>query len=131
MYNLIISGNITRDSESRTTPSGKPVINFTLAVNYGTKDQPHTEFVECSVWGKRAESDKLAKALTKGTKMIVTGQPRLRAYVPEGGEAKAVEAKAVLGLFVDSLEFCGGGNGGGNGHSTAAPAAEADADIPF
>lgn len=104
MIKTIISGNLTDNAEVRTTPSGKTVCNFTVAVNHGTQDNPRTDYFECSIWGKRAES-KLPEYLTKGQKVLVEGVVGVRAYT-----SKAGEAKGVLTLVVNELELVGGGS---------------------
>ena len=63
---------ITRDAEVRYLPSGEPVANVSLAYNYGTKKDDRgylpSQFIECGLWGKRAES--LAPYLTKGKAIV-------------------------------------------------------------
>ena len=50
---IAISGRLTRDPELRTTPNGKPVVEFTVAVDRpGVKDQ--TDFIDCVAWEKKA-----------------------------------------------------------------------------
>lgn len=114
MIKTIITGNLTKDAEVRSTPSGKTVCSFTVAVNHGTQDNPRTDYFECSIWGKRAES-KLPEYLTKGQKVLVEGIVGARAYMPKEGN----EPKAVLTLMVDDIELMGGGNGKSEGSANA------------
>lgn len=56
---VIIAGRLVADPELRTTPSGKAVANFTVAVrrNYKNKDGNYdSDFISCQVWGKTAET---------------------------------------------------------------------------
>lgn len=57
-----------RDAEVRYTPGGDAVANLSLAVSYGQKggdDNRPTQWIDASLWGKRAES--LAQYLVKGS----------------------------------------------------------------
>ena len=64
---------IGRDVELRYLPAGDAVANLSLAFTYGRKDNEGkrpTQWVEASIWGKRAES--LAPYLLKGGLVSVT-----------------------------------------------------------
>lgn len=125
MQILIIAGNVGRDAELRTTQNGDKVLGFSLAVDNG-KDKPAT-WVDCSVWGKRAES--LNGHITKGKKLTVSGRPSVRAH----------EGKGYLGVSVDQLTFMGGpvgprssdtGQGAPASHQNPMPMEDEDS-IPF
>ena len=68
---VIISGNLTRDPELRSTAGGTSVLGFGVAVNDRRKNQQTGEwedypnFVDCTMFGTRGE--KLQPYLTKGT----------------------------------------------------------------
>ena len=54
----IIAGNVTRDPEMRTTPSGAQVCSFSVAVNrtFGTVagiQQDQVSYIDCVVWESR------------------------------------------------------------------------------
>jgi single-strand DNA-binding protein len=112
MQKLIIAGNVGKDAELRRLGNGDPVLNFSVAVDQGkdaSGNKRDTLWVDCSVWGKRAES--LQNYITKGTKLTLEGRPTVRAH----------DGKAYLGMSVNDLTFQGGGsddrsnnNGGGS-----------------
>ena len=57
---VTLMGNLTRDVEMRTTPSGQSVANFSLAVSRSWKGQDgqtqeQTSFINCVAWGKAGE----------------------------------------------------------------------------
>ncbi len=57
---VILMGNLTRDVEMRSTPSGQSVANFSLAVTRSWRDQngqqqDQTSFINCVAWGKAGE----------------------------------------------------------------------------
>lgn len=97
MNKLTIIGNLTADPEMRTTPNGKTVTNFTVAVSRkGDKDK--TDFFRCAAWGKTGEV--CGQYLAKGKKVCVVGEVSARAYTDKQGEAKA-----SLEVFVTEVEF--------------------------
>ena len=97
MNKLLIIGNLTADPEMRTTPNGKTVTNFTVAVSRkGDKDK--TDYFRCAAWGKTGEV--CGQYLGKGKKVCVVGEVSARAY-----EGKDGEAKASLEVFVTEVEF--------------------------
>lgn len=100
MQKLIIAGNVGRDAELRRTGNGDAVLGFSVAVDQGKDANGNKRdalWVDCSVWGKRAES--LQSYITKGTRLTVEGRPTVRAH----------EGKAYLGMSVNDLTFQGGG----------------------
>ena len=66
------SGNIGRDAEVRNA-GGASVAGFSLAVKSGYGDKAQTVWVDCSIWGKQAESG-LVQYLKKGQFVVVTGE---------------------------------------------------------
>lgn len=83
---LHLIGNLTRDAESRYTPSGAQNLTFTVAVN-GRKDQSGNEpvaFYRVTAWGKLAEVlERLS--LTKGQSVYVAGSLQPREYQANDG----------------------------------------------
>ena len=61
---------IGRTAELRYTPNGKAVIGLACAYDVGYGDKKRTQWIECALWEKRAES--LAEYLVKGQQAVVT-----------------------------------------------------------
>lgn len=130
------AGRLGRDGEVRATPSGKYVLNFSLAVDTFAGEKKETLWVSCALWGERAE--KLAGFMTKGKQVTVAGDVGMRQYTTQAGEARA-----ELTCNVQRLTLQGGGEARSDAPAaaparpappaTAAPAAQAefDDDIPF
>ena len=81
MNKLTIIGNLTKDPELRTTPDGRSVCNFTVAVNRRVKkdaEHPEADFFRVTAWDKLAES--CGKYLAKGKKAAVIGPVSLAHY---------------------------------------------------
>lgn len=107
---VIISGNLTRDSELRSTASGMPVLGFGVAVNDRRKNQQTGEwedypnFIDCTMFGARAES--LSRFLNKGVKVSVEGKLRWSQWERDGQKRSKIE------VIVDELEFMSSRNNG-------------------
>lgn len=66
------SGNIGRDAEVRQA-GGTSVAGFSLAIKSGVGDKAQTIWLDCSIWGKQAESG-LIQYLKKGQFVVVSGE---------------------------------------------------------
>lgn len=82
MNKLILIGNLTKDPETRTTPNGKTVCNFDIAVN---DRQGNATYFRISAWEKQGEN--CQRFLSKGKKVMVTGPVSARAYSDRNGKA--------------------------------------------
>lgn len=92
---ITVIGNLTADPELRFTPSGAAVANFTVASTPRQFDRQANEwkdgdtlFLRCSAWRDMAEN--IAESLTKGTRVIVTGNLVQRSYETREGEKRTV-----------------------------------------
>lgn len=87
----MIIGNLTRDPETRTTPSGQMVCNFSIATSSQWKDtqgqkQERTEYHPIVAWGKLAEI--CQQYLAKGRKVYVEGRLQTREWEGQDGTKK-------------------------------------------
>ena len=99
MHTAVFAGYIGRDAENKSTSSGDSVASFSLGVSIGTRDAPKTLWIDCSLWGKRA--DALSPYLRKGTSVTVSGDVDCRAFTSK----KTGEVTAVITCRVDKLTF--------------------------
>ena len=95
MNKLIIIGNLVRDPESRSLPTGVNLCTFTVAVN-GRKDE--VSFFRVTTWRGLAEN--CQRFLAKGRKVAVTGAVSLNTYTAKDGTTKA-----SLEVNADEVEF--------------------------
>lgn len=122
---VIISGNLTRDPELRSTASGLPVLGFGVAVNDRRKNQQTGEwedypnFIDCTMFGARADS--LSRYLSKGTKVSIEGKLRWSQWERDGQKRSKIE------VIVDELEFMSSRDSSHNAGSQASYAAPAPA----
>ena len=144
---VVITGNLTRDPELRSTPGGTPVCKLRVAVNSRRKDGQTGEWVDkpnyfdVTVWG--AQGENCANYLSKGRPVAVEGRLDWREWEDkEGGKRQSVEIIANSVQFLGSRD--GSGNGGGDGGFSpssdvpadtsdfaGATAGGGDDDIPF
>lgn len=87
MNNWNAVGRIGRDCELRYTDKGDPIGSWSLAVNYGYGDSAKTQWVNCSLFGKRAES--LKPYILKGGQIAVQGEIFVREWVNKEGISKS------------------------------------------
>jgi len=85
---VIIAGNVTKDPELRTTPSGQSVTSFSVATNRKYKDasgelQETTEFHNVVAWGKLAEL--CTQLLHKGSGVLIEGRLQTRSWEGQDG----------------------------------------------
>ena len=131
---VILMGNLTRDPETRTTPSGQTVTQFGLAVNRTWKgadgqQQEAVSFIDCVAWGKAGEI--IAQYLGKGRAVLVSGRLDQRSWEDKetGGKRSKVEVVVEDFNFVDSGQG-GGSNGGGSFDGGSKPAAKKSQPAP-
>ncbi len=102
------TGRLARDCETRFTQAGMAICSFTVAVDYGFGDNKGTNWIRCSLFGKRAEG-RLPQYLVKGTQVAISGELRVRDYTDnDGNKRTSVDAS------VNALDLIGGRQEGGN-----------------
>lgn len=75
-----------KDADIKYLNSGDPILNFSFALTSGYGDKQITSWLNCSLFGKRAET--LAPMILKGTKIGITGEIINRQYVDKQGAEK-------------------------------------------
>lgn len=120
---IVLIGRLTRDPELRYTPSGVPVVNFTLAVDRPFTNQQgerEADFIDVVGWRRLAET--VAQYMQKGRLVAVKGRLQIRSYETQDGQRRrAAEVVAEDVRFLDrsgavnSGETAGGPGGGRTG----------------
>mgnify|MGYP001566159643 FL=1 len=85
-------GNLTRDPELKTLPSGSSVANFGIATNRVWKNQQgekqeEVQFHNIVVFGKQA--DTVSQYLKKGSSVLVEGRLQTRNWEAQDGTKKS------------------------------------------
>ena len=147
---VVLTGNLTRDPELRSTASGMSVCSLRIASNTRRKNQASGEwedkpnFFDVTVWG--AQGENCARFLSRGRPVCIDGRLEWREFTDkDGNKRQAIE------IVADAVQFLGGrddaGGGGGftprsdvpvddrdfqpAGAAAGTGSAPADDDIPF
>ena len=109
---VIITGNLTRDPELRSTPSGTSVLNFGVAVNdrRRTADgnwEDYPNYIDCTMFGRRAEG--VQQYLHKGLKVAIEG----RLHYSSWEDRNTGQKRSKIDVTVDELEFMASRNDAG------------------
>ena len=128
---VIITGNLTRDPELRTTPSGTSVCGLRVACNTRRKDGSTGEwtdkpnYFDVTVWG--AQGENCATYLQKGRPVAIDGRLEWREWEAKDGSGK----RQSVEIIADTVQFLGsrdGGENGGQGGSRFTPQTDVPAD---
>ena len=116
---VIIVGNLGRDPEMRTFPSGDQVANVTIATTDKWKDRQTGEMKEATEWHRVVFNGRLAEIagqyLRKGSQVYVEGSLRTRKWTDQNGVEKySTEIRADQMQMLGSRQGMGGPQGGGH-----------------
>ena len=119
----IIIGNLTRDPEIKTLPSGVKVASFGVATNRVWKDkngvkQENVDFHNIVVFGRQAEV--VGQYMKKGNSILVEGRIQTRSW----DDASGIK-KYRTEIIADRIQFgpkSGGNSGNYNAIATSVPA---------
>ena len=128
----IITGNLTRDPELRTTTSGTNVCSFSVAVNrtYKGADGENKEdvsYIDCVAWGKLGEV--ISNYAKKGSSVLVSGRLSQRSF-----EGKDGVKRSRTEVVAEDFNFIGSNpasrDGGIYSPSSSSSEADTSVDIP-
>ncbi len=111
---VLLMGNLTRDPQLRYLPSQTPVVEFGLAVNRRWRtpqgeDREEVTFVECSAFGKMAET--INQYCQKGKPIFIEGRLKFDSWEDKQGGGK----RSKLSVVIEGFQFVGGRDGGSGG----------------
>jgi single-strand DNA-binding protein len=118
---VIIIGNLGRDPEVRTFPTGGKVVNLNIATSETWRDKATGERKERTEWHRVAIFNealgKIAEQyLKKGSTVYIEGQLETRKWQDQSG-AERFTTEIVLRQFRGELTLLGGRDGGSGGGS--------------
>jgi len=116
MADIKFTGNVGKDAELKFLPSGRPVLNFSVAdskskrLESGEWETIAEQWLDCAVWGDLAEF--YAEKIRRGSRVTVYGDFMSRKYQnKEGVPGVALEVN-VKGIDVLPSKNGGGQQGG-------------------
>ena len=117
---VLLMGNLTRDPQLKYLPSQTPVVEFGLACNRKWRtpqgeDREEVLFVDCSAFGKQAET--LNTYCQKGKGLFIEGRLKYDTWEDKQGGGK----RSKLSIVIENSQFIGGRDGGGGGGGGGAP----------
>ncbi len=117
---VVLTGNLTRDPELRSTGGGTPVCSLRIASNTRRKNQTTGDwedkpnYFDVTVWG--AQGENCARFLAKGRPVAIDGRLEWREWQDkEGNTRQNVEIVADAVQFLGSRDDAGMGGGGNSG----------------
>jgi single-strand DNA-binding protein len=127
----IVIGNLTRDPELRSLPSGIKVCTFSLATNRVWKDkngarQEAADYHNVVVFGRQAET--VAQYMKKGSSILVEGRMQTRSWDDKTSGEKKYRTEIVADRTQFGPKGSGSSAGGTNSVGSKAPAGEGEVD---
>jgi single-strand DNA-binding protein len=126
---VVLTGNLTRDPDLRSTGGGLAVCKLGIAVNTRRKNgqtgewEEKANFFRVTVFGRQAES--CGQYLKKGRPVAIDGRLEWSQYEVEGQKRESVD------IIADSVQFLGGRDDAGNGNGFSSGARATESDIPI
>jgi single-strand DNA-binding protein len=125
---VVLTGNLTRDPDVRSTPGGLAICKLGIAVNTRRKNsegqwEEKPNFFRVTVFGRQAES--CGQYLKKGRPVAIDGRLEWSSWENDGQKRESID------IIADTVQFLGGREdaGNGNGYSSSVRATESDVPI--
>jgi single-strand DNA-binding protein len=134
---VVITGNLTKDPEVRTTKGGTTVVTLRVAVNgrqkQGDKWVDRPDYFNVTVWGKQGEN--CAEYLSKGRPVAVQGRLRFDEWESDGRKRYDVSITATSVQFLPSKDDSSSRRGDPGEYKEeqpdVSPGSSYEDDIPF
>ncbi len=129
---VVLTGNLTRDPDHRSTPNGLSICKLGIACNTRRKNgagdwEEKPNFFRVTVFGRQA--DNCAQYLKKGRPVAIDGRLEWSSWENEGQKRESVD------IIAETVQFLSGGRdeaaGGGNGNGFSSNVQAAESDIPI
>jgi single-strand DNA-binding protein len=125
---VVLTGNLTRDPETSSTPGGLAICKLGIAVNTRRKGsdgqwEEKPNFFRVTVFGRQAES--CGQYLKKGRPVAIDGRLEWSSWERDGQKRESVD------IIADSVQFLGGRDDAGNGNGFSSSIAPTESDVPI
>ena len=127
LNNIMLIGRLTKDPESKYLPSGRAVVEFSIANNYyvSSKNSNEVNYFDVVAFGKMAET--VAKYLTKGKQVAISGTLRQDRWQDKDTNTP----RSRIRIIMQSMQMLGSASGGAvnNMDATYTPIPQSGADV--
>lgn len=125
---VVLTGNLTRDPDLRSTGTGLAVCKLRVACNTRRRNgagdwEEKPNFFDVTVFGNQGE--RCSQYLSKGRAVAVDGRLEWREYEVEGQKRQSVD------IIADSVQFLGGRDDASNGNGFSSSARAQESDVPI
>ena len=126
---VVLTGNLTRDPELRSTGNGLSVCKLGIAVNTRRKNgatgdwEEKANFFRVTVFGRQAES--CHSYLKKGRAIAVDGRLEWSQWENDGQKRESID------IIADTVQFLGGRDDAGSGNGFSSSVAATESDVPI
>lgn len=126
---VVLTGNLTRDPELRSTGNGLSVCKLGIAVNTRRKNgatgtwEEKPNFFRVTVFG--AQGENCAQYLKKGRPVAIDGRLEWSSWETDGQKRESID------IIADSVQFLGGRDDTGNGNGFSSSVQATESDIPI
>ena len=129
---VILIGNLTRDPELRSLPSGVKVCSFSLATNRVWKDkngarQEAADYHNVVVFGRQAET--VSQYMRKGSSLLVEGRMQTRSWDDKTSGEKKYRTEVIADRTQFGPKSSGSSQGGSQSFSKESPKKEENGEV--
>jgi single-strand DNA-binding protein len=127
---VVLTGNLTREPELRSTNNGFSICNLGIAVNTRRKNnatgawEDRPNYFRVTVLGKQGEN--CAQYLSKGRPVAIDGRLEWRQW-----EDKSGQKRESIDIIAESVQFLGGRDEAVNGNGFSSNVRETESDVPI
>jgi single-strand DNA-binding protein len=123
---VVLTGNLTRDPELRSTNSGTSVCSLRIATNTRQKDPSgewtdRAHYFSVTVFG--AQGENCARFLSKGRPVAIDGRLQWREWQDQNGNKRE-----SIEIVAESVQFLGGRDDAAGGSNGFTPRSDVPAD---
>jgi single-strand DNA-binding protein len=126
---VVLTGNLTRDPELRSTTNGLSICKMGVATNTRRKNnatgawEEKPNFFRVTVFG--AQGENCAQYLKKGRPVAIDGRLEWSTYEIEGQKRESID------IIADSVQFLGGRDDAVNGNGFSSSVRATESDVPI
>lgn len=127
---VVLTGNLTRDPELRSTGNGLSICKLRVACNTRRKNgatgdwEEKPNYFNVTIFGRQAES--CGQYLRKGRPIAIDGRLEWSEYDDKDGQKRQ-----SIDIIADSVQFLGGRDDAGNGNGFSASVQSTESDVPI